>query len=574
MKIKTLRTKDDRTITLGEFSVLVGPNNVGKSQTLRDIYLRLASGRNARTTIITNVEIQKPNDFEELLAGLKVLEHPTNIGIHQIRGIQPNLTSGDTINVNIEDLSRQFQSQNDVDFILGNLSKFRVSYLDAASRLQVAQSAGSYNPHTQPPQNLLQGLFGADSDEEFRLRDVFKRTFDMDIRLDYSGMTQLVLRLAKEFPDIPGDPRKAYPFFSRFPRLDEQGDGFRSFVGVVLSLLLSEGRIVLLDEPEAFLHPAQARQLGFWIAEYSRHSPGQILIATHNANFLAGILSSEQPVDIYRLNRQGARTKYTLISSEATSKLAKSPLLSSQRVLESIFYKGVAVCEADADRAVYQTVAVRDLEEQEVLFLHAHNKQTIHRVVSLLKSASIPVCAIVDIDILNSSTDLDQALRSLGNSPDIDQILELRQAIAREVEGEDEEKTLKDLTQRTSEFLAQLNRNEHTLSGARGALNRLRRESSKWRSLKKDGIEGASTEIKPKVEELLDLSKKSGLFILPVGELESWLDLRTRQKNRWIVLALEKLHAESAPTNLKQFLKEMLAFLESKAANNDMNTGG
>lgn len=574
MKIAKLVTKENDQISIRHFTVLVGPNNVGKSQTLRDIHQRMEGGRNARTTIIKQIQFAKPSHFQDLLEGLKVVDDPQHADMQIVRGIKSNLTSGDNWQFNPSSLKQQYESQDNVDFLLGNLSRFRVSYLDASSRLAVARSCGSHNPHVEPPQNLLQGLFGGPPENEEELRKAFKEMFGMDILLDYSGMTQLVLRVAKAFAEIPEDPRKAYPVLNKFSTLDTQGDGFKSFVGVVLSLLMSRGRLVLLDEPEAFLHPAQARQLGFWIAEHSKRSAEQIIVATHNSSFLSGILASDQPVDIFRLNRTGDRTTYTLIPSEATADLAKSPLLSSQRVLESIFFRGVAVCEADADRAVYQTVAVRDLEEQEVLFVHAHNKQTIHRVVSLLKPASIPVCAIVDIDILNSSTDLEQSLRSLGNSPDIDRILEFRQAIAREVEGEDEEKTLNDLTQRTSEFLAQLNRNEHTLSGARGALNRLRRESSKWRSLKEDGIEGAPAEIKPKVKELLDLSKKSGLFILPVGELESWLDLGTRQKNRWIVLALERLHSECAPTNLKHFLKEALAFLESQAANHSLKHDG
>jgi ABC-type branched-subunit amino acid transport system ATPase component len=478
MRITKLTTKEGDHIELGAFTVLVGPNNVGKSQTLRDIYLKMASGRDARTTIVTAVELKKPDRFEDLLEGLKVVEHPTSVGVHQIRGIQPNLTSGDTIDVNIKSLEQQFGNQDNMDFTLGNLSKFRVSYLDAASRLQVAQSSGSHNPHTQPPQNLLQGLFGADLGEEAKLRDVFRQTFGIDIRLDYSGMTQLTLRLTKEFPEIPDDPRKAYPILSEFPRLDEQGDGFRSFVGVVLSLLLSKGRVILLDEPEAFLHPAQARQLGFWLAEHSRSSPGQILVATHNANFLAGILSSEQSVDIYRLNRRGDATTYTLISSEATSKLAKSPLLSSQRVLEAIFYKGVVVCEADADRAVYQTVAAREHDAQDTLFIHAHNKQTIPRVVSLLKDASIPVCAITDIDAMNSSQVLTDLVSTLDSGVNLEHLLELREAIAIAIEGEDEASVLVHLEQSVEELLAQLKRKGHSLSGARGALSRIRKEGS------------------------------------------------------------------------------------------------
>lgn len=81
----------------------------------------------------------------------------------------------------------------------------------------------------------------------------------MEITLDYSSMLKLCFRVAKIMPDIPEDPRKAYPITNKLGKIEEQGDGFRSLVGIILGLLFSKGRIVLLDEPEAFLHPAQAR---------------------------------------------------------------------------------------------------------------------------------------------------------------------------------------------------------------------------------------------------------------------------------------------------------------------------
>lgn len=59
MKIETLITKDDRKIDLGEFTVLVGPNNVGKSQTLRDIHSKMTVGINVKTTIIKAIEFEK-----------------------------------------------------------------------------------------------------------------------------------------------------------------------------------------------------------------------------------------------------------------------------------------------------------------------------------------------------------------------------------------------------------------------------------------------------------------------------------------------------------------------------------
>ncbi len=558
MKIKTLIAKNDQNIELGKFTVLVGPNNVGKSQTLRDIYSKMTGGIDARTTLIKNIVFEKPATFDALLYGLKVVKDPQNINQHLIGGIHPDLRSGSQIGVNLQSFKSQFESQPNLNFTLGNISKFRISFLDASSRLLVAQSGGSYNPHTQPPQNLLQALFGTSSDSEDHLRKTFKDIFGMDIKLDYSGMTQLTLRIAKEFEAIPEDPRKAYPVMRKHGQLDTQGDGFRSFVGVVLSLLLSEGRIVLLDEPEAFLHPAQAKLLGNWIAQHSQNVQSQIIVATHNANFLSGILSSNQKVDIYRLNRTGDHTTYNPITSDATSKLAKSPLLSAQRVLEAIFYEGVVVCEADSDRCVYQTVAVREFSSQNILFVHAHNKQTIKDVVHLLKQATIPVCAIIDIDIMDSEEDFKNLYLALTDGTIPENILETRRKIATTVENVNEETILEKLQQNLAQFSEQLKEHKHSLSGARGALNRIRRETSNWSHVKKLGIEGIPEQERKTAEDLIQEVKKHGLFIVPVGELEGWLDLDTRQKSKWIVHALEALHQDKCNPKLKNFLKAIL----------------
>lgn len=561
MKISTIETKAGTEVPIGKFTVLVGPNNVGKSQTLRDIHERLVSGPNAKCVILQDVAVEKPATFEELLAGLQKHADPSHVGTHLVRGISSNLTSGDSIRVNLDDLQSQFEKEDHLNFIFGNISKFRVSYLDAESRLKVAKAAQSHNPHTQPPTNLLQGLFAAQDGTEGVLRDAFRDTFAMDVRLDYSGMQQLMLRVAEEFPEIPPDPREAYPVFSEYPKLDDQGDGFRSFVGVVLSLLLSEGRVILLDEPEAFLHPAQSRQLGMWIATHAASVPGQIILATHNASFLSGILASGQQVDIFRMNRSGKTTEYVRIPPEATRGLVASPLLSSQRVLEAIFFRGVIVCEADADRAVYQTVAASLLGSQEAMFVHAHNKQSVPQVVCLLRAAHIPVAAIVDLDALNSSSDLRRLVESLGAPEQAEHIIKQREDLVGLLGMPPDEAILANVRDGVAEFLAQMEAGDHDLAGARGALNRLRKLASDWHDVKTKGVPGFPPEPSDLAKQLLAACRALGLFLVPCGELESWIALGTTRKNEWVVRALRTLHADECPAELQDFIKDVLASL-------------
>lgn len=553
MKLSEISTKDGEIIKIGKFTLLVGPNNVGKSQILKDIHRKLLKGHDAETTLITSIKIDRPETFDRLYEGLDVRVDQMNIGHHIIDSVTSDFDENSMIRVQLESHRQQFDREQNLDYTYLGMSKFRVFYMDSESRLKIASKSPNYIPEETSPKNLLQALYGSSGEFDEKLKDAFKSTFGMDIKLDYSSGLELRLAVSKKFDEVPEDPRTAYPIMKQYPSIEIQGDGFRSFVAVVLSLLLSKDKIVLLDEPEAFLHPEQARRLGKWISDHADGFPCQILVATHNSNFLSGILSGKQAADIYRLNRDNNKTSFKKITAEATQALSTSPILSSQRVLEGIFSQGVVVCESDTDRVIYNSVAIHEHSKQEILFIHAHNKQTIKDVVKLLKDASIPTAAIIDIDILNSESDLSNAISAFDSDFDLSEILSLRAEVASDIEGMSEGKIVLELKQNVIELLKQLNNNEHSLSGARGALNRIRADSTKWAGLKKEGIALLEGAFRQKAQRIIDESLSIGLYIVPVGELEGWIKLGVR-KNRWALPALEEIHAGRCPENLKHFV--------------------
>jgi predicted ATPase len=74
--------------------------------------------------------------------------------------------------------------------------------------------------------------------------------------------------------------------------LQTQGDGMRSFATVILKMLAPDTpSLLLLDEPEAFLHPPQARLLGEFIAK-ERPTRSQLFAATHSPEVLQGMLGA------------------------------------------------------------------------------------------------------------------------------------------------------------------------------------------------------------------------------------------------------------------------------------------
>jgi len=566
MQISSVTTKAGDTIQLNKLTVLVGPNNVGKSRTLRDIQSLMVNSAEAPTTLVKKIVFAKPATFDDILSGVEQRPSPNNIGNRLVLGIGPTLRSAEQFEMNLDNARNQFPQSTDLNYLLGNLAKFHLAFLDAGSRLVVAQQSPSHNPYEAAPSSLLQALYLAGVPKEAKLREAFRQTFDMDLRLDYAGMQALLLRVSREFPELPPDPRDQLPIMAGISKLDEQGDGFRSFVGVVLSVLLSEGRIILLDEPEAFLHPAQARRLGKWLAKQVASGSSQVIVATHNANFLAGILDADQPVDIYRLNRAADVTSFNHMTAEVVTKISRSPLLSSQRVLEAIFYEGVVVCEADADRALYEAVAVKAHDNRQLLFIHAHNKQSLHTVVELLRPAAIPVVAVSDIDLLNSTSDLKALLLALNPSTEVDPLLARQNAIATAVMGRAESEVLDELGTSVREMIGQLDRNEHTVSGARGALNRIGGVASKWSDAKRNGVSGIPETVRADATSLIADLANLGLFVVPVGELESWIEVGTRRKKKWVIPALEAIANGACPEPLKSFVALIIAKLEGLVA--------
>ncbi len=563
MRIASLRTTSGQTLSLESLTVLVGPNNVGKSQTLRDIHSIIATPNEAKKVVVEELECPDLGDAEELLSRFKVMPDPGNTSQEIALGISSNLVSGHRLAFIRRDIEANFAARRAWRNWFPMFGRFMVAHLDAASRLQVVKECESYNPHRDNPSSILQVLY-AEKSQETTFQKAFKDAFEMEVRLDLSGLRNLSLRVAKRFGAVPEDPRDALPVMAKFQQMDEQGDGYKSFAGVVLSVLLARGRIVLLDEPEAFLHPAQARALGAWLASHVTGQNMQVVVATHNAHFIAGILSVSQPVSLLRLSRAADRTTYTALDPDAIKKLSSDPVLSSQRILEAVFHRGVAVCEADADRALYQTVCSRFVKNHDVLFVHAHNKQTIPPVLRLLRGASVPCAAVPDFDVFRVAQDIENCIEALGvpyaSVPDIEAA---RAELEKQIGERPDADVLKEVQASVDEFKAQLDAGRHSLDGARSRLRDIEKQGTKWAEAKSKGLDGVPAAARDQVRKAVDGLQAHGLFVVPGGQLESWMNVGVSgaRKKEWIVKALEELANGRCPVPLSTFVSSIVGYL-------------
>ena len=127
-------------------------------------------------------------------------------------------------------------------------------------------------------------------------------------------MGTLEFKVGEDFSLISNNPQETFDQLSGYPLLDTQGDGIRSVLGMISAIVSVKKPVILLDEPEAFLHPPQALQLGEMISELVEPSQ-QIFIATHSADFLRGLLSSTRDAVIIHLDRIADITKANVLDS-------------------------------------------------------------------------------------------------------------------------------------------------------------------------------------------------------------------------------------------------------------------
>ena len=307
---------------------------------------------------------------------------------------------------------------------LGELARFFCMRLETEDRISGSNPAPSYKVLEEPVSNPIQLLYAKDSLEK-RISKYFRRAFGEDLILFRLGGTEIPLLVGRRVRTKRGEDRISETYCRRLrdstTPLKDQGDGMRSFANVILRLLAPmTPTILMLDEPEAFLHPPQARLLGELIAR--EHSSRALLfLATHSPDVLGGLLNvAPERLRVLRIHRRRNVNYVRELDKEQAKAIGKDPLMKFSSVLAGVFHQRVIVCESDSDCLFYSSLIdlpeINGGENPDVLFVHANGKHRIKKLVRALVDLGVQVDAIVDIDILNSEADLRHCLKFLAEN--------------------------------------------------------------------------------------------------------------------------------------------------------------
>lgn len=336
--------------------------------------------------------------------------------------------------------------------------------------------------------------------------------FGLHFVIDPTNLGTLRIRMSPRPPADGAEEQavdeRARAFHASAADIAELSDGIKAFTGLVSALISSDFRVVIVDEPEAFLHPPLARKLGATMAGLAAERTANVFASTHSAHFLMGCIESGTNTNIIRLTySEGKPTARHLAGTRLTA-LMRDPLLRSTGVLNALFHASAVICEGDRDRAFYEEIntrlaAAKQPAVQDGVFLNAQNKQTVRRIVQPLREMGIPAAAIVVIDIIKG-TDLRDLLGACA----------VPEAVA------------------------------HSLTILRGNIEA--RFNVLDLDMKSGGVGLLEADDKEALDSLLDQLRAYGIFVVPIGEVESWLRGLgiSAGKDVWLTAIFERMRSD------------------------------
>lgn len=528
--------------------IFVGPNNAGKSQSLKDIYE--LSSKKVPTTVVSEVFITKNTT------------HITKL----LDSISPKQPQGQYTSYNVLGQNFNYWEYTDDQFSTSPyFDDFRdlfVANLDTAARLTICDAPSSIARNSPKQHPIHYAAF----DSKYRkwLSDNFKKAFGIEVTPNILNGSTIPLcvgepvRLDKEYEDEQARQEAYADILETYKQVQNQGDGIKSFTGILLYLMLDYFCTFLIDEPESFLHPPQAHIMGQIIGQ-TLSDQQQCFISTHSEEIIKGLLEvCPKRIKIIRITRKDDTNYFSVLDNDRFGDVWNDPLLKYSNIMSSLFHKSVVLCESDSDCKMYSIVEsyLKQLSGKysETLFIHCGGKHRMAKIALALRVLKIDVKLIPDIDVLNDEvvfkgiveafgidwttvqSDYNTIVGNLHSQKEKINRNDAKTSINRIIDGSQNQ----DLSQRE-------------IKDIRTVISTI----SKWETIKSAGISaipaGDAASAFRRLNQTLQLN---GIYIVPVGELECFIKDVGGHGPEWVNKVLETYPNLDNPVyaNIREFI--------------------
>jgi hypothetical protein len=565
--LTSLTFSDETRIDLeqGDIVVFVGPNNSGKSAALLGIE-RLVADLHAPNQVVRGATLVASGASQELLEwfNMNTTWYSNYSGEQTFKRLGAETTSfREGMFYWDDDTSKKG---------LGGVAPFFVNRISTEARLSASSAPKNirllHDPMTHPI-HVLQ----ANADVEERLSVYVRRAFGLDVRVHRNAGDEVPLMCgnAPEFGE--GEDRLSPAYLRRLDQLSRvewQGDGIRSFVGLLLHSLTIPYPWLLIDEPEAFLHPPHARLMGEFLAT-EVPATCQMFLATHSGDVIKGLTDGKNNrVRVIRITREGNINRVKELSNDDIVKLWSDPLVRHSSVLDGLFHRNVVVCESEGDCRFFEAMLSAILPETadgtppDLLFLSTAGKDRLHIIANALKKIGVPLAVVADFDVIAEQTKFQRLAEACGLT--WSSLASDWRLLWSAVEKRKPELERAEVRAEILKILDDPEREAPTLPGKDAErIRQVLRKSSSWEGAKNAGMSGIpSGDECIAGQRLLDTCKQGGLFILACGELERFCPTIGGHGPAWVNEVLQRdLKNDPELRMAGEFVQELLAWADA-----------
>lgn len=550
MKIQSVKLKDGKLLEFGDFNVIIGGNAVGKTTLLLELFSHAEEKQRPRWYWLhsepLNYVSDKPLEDLKLLQGSMSLHYEGANRFYYSQSVR-NLEGSTDLDGRYRFAPSDFEqlktaiekAEHEAAITLLKQLKYHrpfVVFASCEARLNLPNNT-QVTPLNQSAQEALNVLF-RNRGLKKQIDEKVKGQFDLHLALLDHARSQLELGLSREIPpSFNGEVDDLQGEFSRieswkaehFDSIQDVGHGIRSMVKLLMSLLDPVNQIVLIDEPELFIYPAQKRWLGKQLVSLARKQGKQVFLVTHDPIVLQGILDVPSTTRVLRIDMDVNR-KRTLRECDLKHLDDVGAKRNQDSYLQGLFYQRDVAVEGATDRAFYQ-IMVEELmgnriENKDVGFVACGGKGASKNVAYITSRVGLRTAFLYDFDaLLFDIPVLRDIVNMLGGTQS--EALNKLDDLLREKFGNDAKK----------------------IKEGTGHADKVGMESPFVKE-HKEFFENAFNEL-----------SKVGIFIIPSGSLESWAP-DVEPKVRFAEVAPDLIKAnEKLRKSLEQFLDPVLRFV-------------
>lgn len=536
--IETLEFKTGLNVNLKKNSivVLVGPNNSGKSKTLKEIS-QLAKGPKINNLILESLTISVNGDANDFLDSIENRRKDHRYVYYENSGA--NHIDSWNLKENWNKLVDGNQNSS-----MG-ISNFFVKSLDTIKRLNLVSPPDNIDFINEMRTHSIH-LLKEDSEKELQFSEYFREAFGEEIIVNHGAGKKIPLHVG-ERPIATAENDRVSTVYQKalreLPLLHEQGDGMKSFAGVFLTLFAEDFTVNLIDEPEAFLHPPQARLLGQMISQ-KLGDEKQLFFATHSEHFLKGLLESAlDRLIVIRIQQLKKSNSVKVLENNNLKNIWKDSILKHSNILDGLFHKKVVLAESDSDCRFYSAITnaiveSKNIPSPDILFIQTGGKHRFPVVIKALKELDVPLTIIGDFDLYHDENPAKNIYEILdGNWDDLKSDFNKVKKSIDEKRPELETTKLKEEIDTVFNSFSDTIIPEHKIK----AIQTLLKKSSPWSQAKSSGksylSSGESTLAFNRTQEAF---KKKNVFILDIGEIEAFDKSIGGHGPKWVNQVLEK----------------------------------